>query len=562
MKKRILWFVAIFLLAAGAAALWVYGRPAYRLYKEDRSVAEAKAFLNRADYRDASLAARKALLINSNNIDACTIMAGLCDRTRSPQVLEWRRHIAELAPTLQNRLLYASACLRVQSKPYSMAAQMLAELAGAGQNSASYHVVAADLAMRLGNMSEAAAQFEAAARVEPANQLYHMNLSVLQLQSTNENVASAARAALERLGGNPAIGVVALRWLVEDCLRRNDLAGAGRVSSQLMAKPGADLTDRLDRLYILQQTKSPEFTVDLRSLQRDAVTNASSVYTVASWMLGHGMAEDTHQWLTNCPAKVRNEQPVPLAFVDCYVARADWLGLDSYLVGQQWREVDFLRFAYLSRASEELQQGLAADARWRSAVRATDNQLGAMTTLLNMARAWKRAQAETDLLFQISQYYRRERWASRDLERSYLASGDTGGLNKLNSMRAEYDSTNFVAQNNFAATSLLLKSNLPRAHELARQLYQSHPDDAVIATTYAYSLHLQNRTKEGVKALEKLKPETLELPPIALYYGILLSAAGQPAMAEKYLDLAQKARLLPEEKALLAEAVKKSSGGK
>jgi predicted Zn-dependent protease len=223
---------------------------------------------------------------------------------------------------------------------------------------------------------------------------------------------------------------------------------------------------------------------------------------------------------------------------------------------QKWRDLEFLRFAFLSRASEEEQQELAAAARWRSAVREADNQLGALTALLNMAKSWKRIQAEEDVLLQIGQYYRRERWASRDLERLYLAAGDTRGLNKLYAMRAEYDSTNYVAQNNLAATSLLLNLNLPHAHELAKELYQSHPDDPVITSTYAYSMHLQGRTQAGLTALEKLKPETLELPGVALYYGVLSAASDQPTTAAKYLNLAKKGQLLPEEKALLEEALK------
>jgi hypothetical protein len=57
-------------------------------------------------------------------------------------------------------------------------------------------------------------------------------------------------------------------------------------------------------------------------------------------------------------------------------------------------------------------------------------------------------------------------------------------------------------------------------------------------------------------ALEKLKTESIEIPQVALYYGVLLSAVGDTNKARKYLELAQRADVLPEEKALLAAAVK------
>jgi hypothetical protein len=46
----------------------------------------------------------------------------------------------------------------------------------------------------------------------------------------------------------------------------------------------------------------------------------------------------------------------------------------------------------------------------------------------------------------------------------------------------------------------------------------------------------------------------LREPAIALYYGIILAATGDGDRAAEFLDLGQKARLLPEEKALLEKA--------
>jgi hypothetical protein len=46
---------------------------------------------------------------------------------------------------------------------------------------------------------------------------------------------------------------------------------------------------------------------------------------------------------------------------------------------------------------------------------------------------------------------------------------------------------------------------------------------------------------------------------VALYYGLLLSEAGQTNQAGKYLGLGQKSDLLPQEKALVAEALKRMS---
>jgi tetratricopeptide (TPR) repeat protein len=214
-----------------------------------------------------------------------------------------------------------------------------------------------------------------------------------------------------------------------------------------------------------------------------------------------------------------------------------------------------MRLAFLSQAS--LQRGeITAPTLWRSAVRETGERLGPQVMLLNLAHTWQRNQDREDLLWQIYQRHPGERWTLRELAQLYQTQGNTRGLNKLFGVLAELGPKNYEAKNNFAATSLLLGLNVNQAYELAKEIHTQRPDDAIIASTYAFALHLRGSTRQGLAVLRKLKPEALETPPVALYYGVLLSASGQPAQAKKYLDLGQRAALLPEEKQLLETARK------
>lgn len=559
MKKVI---IAGVLVVFGLLGLWFYARPALKQHREARALEQARGYLVIGDYRNASLSARKSLGVNPRNLEACRIMAELAERSRSPAVLDWRRRMVELAPTVQNKLMLASTALRCEDPPYPLAAQTLDELKDTAVDVAAYHTVLAELALRFKRLAEAAAQFEQASRLEPTNELHQLNLAVLQLQSTNAGAPLAARATLERLRASTNIGTVALRWLVADSLGRDDLSAAARFSTQLLADPRSMPDDRLQHLTVLQRSQNPEFNAYLSALQKSALTNAAQVYGVSAWMIGHGLAGEALTWLTGCPAKLRAEQPVPLALVNCYLGSKDWQGLDAYLQEQKWSDLEFLRFAFLSRATAQLNQRLAAEAHWRAAVRLAGDRLGPLTALLGMATSWGRNQAREDLLWQIAQRFPKERWALRELERLYSADGNTRGLNKVYSTVASYAPTNFAAQNNVAATSLLLKLNLRKAHELAKEVFAQHPDQPIVASTYAFSLHLQGRTKEGLAVMQKLKPEALETPSVALYYGLLLSATGETNKAGKYLGIAQRSSLLPEEKALAAEAVKQSDSGK
>ena len=554
MKKAIL---AGAVLAVACFGLWFFVRPAYKHRRETQAIAQARSYIAKGDYRNASLSARQAYRVNPRNVEACRIMADLAERSRSPAVLDWRQRIVEVAPTTENKLLLASSALRAQAPPYPLATETLEELKGSATNVAAYYAISAELALRLKRAAEAFAYFEHASRLEPTNELFQLNLAVLQLRSTNALAAAPARATLERLRASTNVGVVALRWLVADSIGRDDLSAAERFSGQLLADPRALPDDRLQHLTVLRQSKSPEFGTYLSAVQKGAGTNALEIYGIAAWMVGHSLASEAFGWLTNCPAKVQAEQPAPLALVDCYLAKKDWAGLETFLEAQKWGDLEFLRFAFLSRAAAEQNQKLAAEASWRSAVREAGERLGPLNALLIMATSSGRQPAREELLWQIAKRFPGQQWAWRELERSYLASGNTRGLNKLYSTMASYTPKNFAAQNNLAATSLLLKLNLTRTHELAKEIYSAHPEEPIVTSTYAFSLYLQGRTKEGLAALEKLKPEALEAPSVAVYYGLLLSEAGQTDKASKYLGIAQKSELLPEEKTLVAEALKR-----
>jgi cytochrome c-type biogenesis protein CcmH/NrfG len=549
--KKILVTAGLLALVA-ALGLWFFGRPAYRHYKETRALEQAKRFAAKGDLRNASLSARQAYQVNPANLEACRILAETAERSRLPQALDWRRRIVELAPTTENRVTLAATALHAQSSPFPLASQILEELADSAKNVAAYHAVCGELALRSNKALQADKCYAEASRLEPTNQMHQLNLAVLRLHATNSTLAAEARTRLEGLRADPQVGHVALRWLVAETLTLKDLALANQYSSQLVADPKATLEDRLQQLAILKERDPANYRDYLAWLQKSALTNGPDIYPITMWMVGQHLADEALRWHSELPQKLQEDQPAPLARVNCFLAKKDWGGLETYLQKQKWGELEFLRYAFLSQAAAKQQHELVSDTRWRTAMQQGGDRLGALTALLQLSEAWARPQAKEDLLWEIANRFPHERWALVELGRIYVAGGNTRGLNKLYSMVANYDSANLIAKNELTATSLLLKIRLAEAHQAAKELYTQRSDDAVVVSTYAYSLHLQGRNKEGLAALEKLKSQDLEIPAIALYYGLLLTANDQSGKAARYFTLAQQSPLLPEEKELLA----------
>ncbi len=554
-KIRIKKISAVVVVAIGLTIAAGYcGRPAYRHFKEKRGVAQARAFFAKGDYRNTWLSARQALLVNSNNLQACRIMAELEDAVHSPATLDWCQRLVKVSPAITNKLLLASAGLRYQGPPYPLTSQVLDDLSASAAGEPDYHIVSAELDLSLHRLAEAAAQFEAACQLEPTNRLFQLNLAVIRLSLTNAATAAAeARAKLKQFSSDAYLGLPALRSLVADRLLHDDASGALDYSTQLLTNAQANLNDRLQYLGILKRLQSPVLTNQLNALQRDTATNAVLAAQTASWMEENGFLYETVRWLNTLPANVQTQPSVRLALVDGYLNTTNWLALRDFTASGEWGETDFLRLAFLSRAWSELDEPLAAAGQWRSAVSEAGERLGALSALLDLANRWRWPREREDLLWRILRGFPDARWAQDSLERLYFAAGNTTGLYQLYSRRLPHAPQDVVLKNNLAATALLLKTNLTQAGQWAAEVYAQKTNEPPIVSTYAYALHLQGRDKEGLAALQKLKPSQLEQPSVALYYGVLLRAAGETNEAGRFLALAQtQGSLLPEEKELLA----------
>ena len=111
-----------------------------------------------------------------------------------------------------------------------------------------------------------------------------------------------------------------------------------------------------------------------------------------------------------------------------------------------------------------------------------------------------------------------------------------------------------AVKNNFAQISLLLNADAARARNLAREMHEAHPENGAFASTYAFALFRAGDLPGALKVVRSLTKEQLNDPSISAYYGVILAAAGQRPEATHYLDASGKAKLLPEEEQLVAEA--------
>lgn len=529
------------------------GLRAYRSWKQTHLLSLARQFATKADFRNAVLSIGEVLRANPRNIEACRLMAAMAETNSSPETVLWRSRVLELDPnSTEDRLALVRAAI-VQGDLLT-ATNTLAGVPEAATNTLNYHMLAGLIAVATRQIPQAEAHFLEASRLDPTNPVPQLNVAVLRLNEPDDRVQSEARAALQRLSADPALRSQALRELIADAARHSDTNSVLALVRKLAQPTNAPFADRILYLSILHALHIEDFASALASCQKTISDDPAKIYQLASWQAAEQDPQKALSWLESLPAQTQSNRTVQIIESECRVDLQDWRGVQLALPQQDWAELDFLRHAFLTRALRGLDLKSSADTEWPLAVRATDNRKESLEMLLRLAGLWKWQGESEDLLWIFVNRYPEEKWAYASLQSDFFATGRTRSLMSLYGQETKRDPSDLQAKNNLAMTALLLNAVEMKPHELARELYEKHGTNSTFVSTYAFSLHLQEKDSEALRVMGQLKPGDLDQPAVAGYYGLLLEAAGSNALAQAYLDGAATAILLPEERALFAQA--------
>ncbi|MDR3412354.1 MAG: hypothetical protein P4L87_15680 [Formivibrio sp.] len=556
MKKRhIQTIIAVILVVGILAAAGAYvGYRAYLSARQTHLIKQAQHYLAKPDIKKALLCLQRVLRSNPKNVEACRLMAELSEAGRSPGALVWRSRVVELSPnSVDDRLALAQSALIFRD--YPLATNALAGVDAAGKKTAVYHNIAGEVASTVGQLAQAEADFTEAARIEPTNQVPQLNLAVIRLHGTNASALAEARAALKQIcSTGSALRCQALRELVVDSMRFRQTNSAMQLCSELVRQTNSSFSDRLLRLDVLRGSQNLEFKPSLAAIQRESGTNAGMIYELGGWQMTRLGPAETLVWLRTLPMNFQTNQPAALLMAQSETMLNDWRGLQNSLKGENWAELEFTRHALLARALRGQDLSAASKGEWDLALKAANGQKQSLVTLLRLAAAWQWQGESDDILWTIVNQYPDEKWAFAALNQTLYSSGRTRPLMTLYSQEFRRSPSNLAIKNNLAMTALLLDAQEINPHVLAREVYQQAPTNASYISTYAFSLHLQNKDGEALKVIERLSPQKLQDPSIAGYYSLILQATGNKQKARTYMDLAFKGTLLPEEKKIFERA--------
>lgn len=549
----------ILILCATAFFGWPRLKARYQRWNAVRQVQRAEQHLGEKDFRRAAITARGVLAFDPLNVGATRIIARALEESGSPDAAQWRSRLDSLEPGNSENLI-AWAGNTMEMGDLAATERVLNMVAPGARENATYHEITARLATARQESANAEEHWAAAARLDPAQDNYRLNLASIRMRSRKPEDRAGATAMLRELSEKTPRNSGAIRILLAEAVRQEDWKDADRLSKALVADPAAIFGDKLQRLVALRQMNVQEAPGYLVELRDEALSKPEDLYTLFMWMNENQLSLLVAEWLREFPPdaiEIIGAPPVSVAVADAYARSAEWKKLREFLEDHSWGDFEYLRRAFMARARERLGEADTAALEWKDALSATAGRQDSvlrLERLVNVALSWGWSQRAEDIMWTLAGSPGCSRRILDFLRAMSLKRMDTAQLQKLAGAYVQADAKSVPARNDYAFYSLLVRSEDGNPHREAEKLFNENPADAQIAVTRGLSLFQQGKAVEALAITNGLPTEELRKPQVALYHAIFLTAAGNAAKAEEFLDVAKEWRMFPEEKALLERA--------
>lgn len=501
--------------------------------------------------------ARRLLALDQENVAASFAMAEMAEKSGQADAIVWRRKVAQLTPEdLANQIAFARTALRFNQP--DLADQVLNTLPARAQQSVEFHQVAGAEALVRRLPAVAEEHFAAALQLAPDNPHLALNLATVRLASRESRIAAQARGTLVELTNQPTVRPEALRALSTDALAHREQASAQKWSAQLNAESGATFADAILQFQACEGTE--EAAPLFRALQKKAAAGAATAAEFITWLNRHELARVALLWSATLPKEISQANPVPLAIAEAHSFVGEWNELRALVESKEWGDFEALRLAVLSHALHRLsppdRPSIEAQTAWRGAIKRAQINPEQLVALAQLAAGWGYQNDAEQVWWTIADSNDNNRLALSALQRFYKAKQDTRGLLHVAQRALQLNPNDLVAANNCASLGLLISGD-GTARRLAYKLHAEHPANRAFAATYAFALHTEGKTAEGLRLLENMSEQERRQPALAAYYVVLLVENRELDRARSFLVDAERATLLPEEKQLLTAATAK-----
>lgn len=526
----------------------------YRHWQEGHLLRRAAAVLSGGDLKTASLNARRVLQLNPANTDAMRLLADIAEKGGERNAVDWLRKVVQARPdSVDDALALARSAVRV--KDFGSAAKTLEGLGERARDKPEFYATWARLAEARKDLAAAESHWAKAVDLAPEESGHRLQLAIIRLGLVDPAKRQSALGALEELRADPKQRTAALRTLVLDGLEHGkDSQRALALAKELEDHPDAGFGDRILYLELLRQNLDPAYEEYLARLKSTAPTKPADLAALLSWLIRNHKTAEAIEFTKDLPPELVSKWPVPLAIAEAYAQSKSWPELERMTRNSTWSSYEFLRRAYLARALRGQDKTLAAEQELSAAQKEAAINPKMLSMLTKTVAEWGWQGEAVELLWALTKSAETKALALQTLYEHYMRSADTPGLYRALAKLAELNPQDSAVQNNLAQVSLLLGVDTDHARRSAAELAAKDPSNPAYASTYAFALLTKGDIKGALNAMNRLSGDQLRDPSVSIYYGLVLTAAGEKEQAREFLVRSWEATLLPEEKALVAKA--------
>ncbi len=272
---------------------------------------------------------------------------------------------------------------------------------------------------------------------------------------------------------------------------------------------------------------------------------------------GQGPGAGAAGWLSLVSAEIRSAATTDMQLADSLYAASDWVGLGQLLRSSNWRTEDYLRSALLARVERQADNLAGSQQQWRLALAVADRDLARLQNLRALTSKWQWTPERIETLALIFARTPSDRLILADLLKHYREAKRTSELLRVLGLYVASNGESTDEAVSHAYLSLLLDSNLAKAHVTANAAFLAKPADPARRMVNVFSLWKQGRSSEAAPLITAVPAgASSEFLSIPLIRALILAQQGNAASARESLAQINAATALPEEVALAEKTSK------
>ncbi len=548
-SKRWLW------LSLGIVLLALLALPAYwglRSYRYEQQLEQAYAELKQGATAQANFHLRVLVANYAEDDRTYAALSKYASLLNRPEAIAWLEKAIELNPKkVDYRVALVLALL--QFNQLAAAQQSLATWPEAQRTTIAYPQAQAAVAFARGHWQTAAPYLEEIIELEGPTPLHVNNLAKAQLHASDPLIATEARRTLETQLTDPRLAWQAGQSLVQDALRRGDVAQAQAYLTQLRARPRTAVEQDLLLLEAgtpLGPTYLDQRQADLAAAQARWQGTPDAAARLIGWMATHGLSVEAIEWSQTFEPVLQEEFPVAFAVGE---ARLKLNRSDDVLAayeGKSWSRHDEQRHLLLARATALQTPTLSAadNLHLQRALEIAAREEFGLVNLERILQTWRWPAALEPVWWRLLEKRQQVPRALLGLYQWYEYQQDYAKLLEVAQFELGLDPQNVAAANNVAYLSLLLGQNREQALRLAQDFQQRYPTQASLKSTYALALLEQGEAERAHALLMSLPAPQLQKASNQLLLARIQAAQGHSEQALSTLQAIDPKQLIAPER--------------